>query len=58
MPDISQWKLSKLQEHEEQYYELLDKWNGLYDGLKPLIEEVIRNLDDETIAELKERMER
>lgn len=58
MPDISQWQLSKLQEHEEQYYELLDKWNGLYDGLKPLIEEVIRNLDDETIAELKERMER
>ena len=51
MPEISQWELDKLREHEQAYYELLEERNALIDALNPFIIDIVKDKIKSTLKE-------
>ena len=56
MAEISDWRLTELKEHEKSYYELKKK-EDLCSALAPIFQQLLENIDYETLYKLKKDMD-
>ncbi len=57
MAEISDWRLTELKEHEKSYYELQKEKDDLCSALTPIFQQLLENIDYETLYKLKKDMD-
>lgn len=57
MAEISDWRLTELKEHEKRYYELQKEKDDLCSALTPIFQQLLENIDYETLYKFKKDME-
>lgn len=57
MAEISDWRLTELKEHEKSYYELKKEKDDLCSVLAPIFQQLLEELDYETLYQLKKDMD-